>query len=422
MKKVLIVDDSITILTMLKLEFDELDDIEAIFADSYKSAEIGIKENEGAIHAALLDVSLPDAPNGEVIALANAHNIPSIVLSATINDEVKEVIRKNDVISYVLKGTPKSTNHAVRFVKRVLRNYDTTVMVVDDSAVYRRILSDFLKKDNINVIEVDGAKKALEILNGGKEKISMVLTDLEMPEMDGLELTIKIRELYDKDELCIIAVSSSDDKNVINDFLKFGANDYIAKPFTQAEIITRINSNLEVLDLFGQIKDMANKDFLTGAYNRRYFFEIANSIFLKAKRKNLPLAVAMLDIDNFKNINDTYGHDVGDIAIKEVKKVLDKNLRASDLMARFGGEEFCIILEDISEEDVKKLFERIRKEFENNIIDVKTDDGDVKINYTVSFGIIYGMFISVEDMVRLSDAALYCSKENGRNQVTLRKL
>jgi diguanylate cyclase (GGDEF)-like protein len=163
---------------------------------------------------------------------------------------------------------------------------------------------------------------------------------------------------------------------------------------------------------------MANRDYLTGLYNRRYFFDSGKSIFLKAKRKKTSLAVVMIDIDKFKNINDTYGHDVGDIAIQEVGVVLNKNLRSSDLLSRFGGEEFCILLEDITVEDIENLFERVREDFENNIIDV---DG-IKVNYTVSFGIAYGMSDSLEDMVRLADSALYNSKEHGRNQVTIKIL
>ena len=162
--------------------------------------------------------------------------------------------------------------------------------------------------------------------------------------------------------------------------------------------------------------DVANKDFMTGAYNRRYFFESGNNIFLKAKRKKTPLAVAMIDIDKFKIINDTYGHDVGDVAIKEIKRILDDNLRVSDLMARFGGEEFCIILEDITEEDTRKLFEQIRLAFEKNEINI---NGTI-ITYTVSFGIAFGILDTLDDMVKLADNALYDSKENGRNQITIK--
>jgi len=145
-------------------------------------------------------------------------------------------------------------------------------------------------------------------------------------------------------------------------------------------------------------------------------FESGTAIFLKARRKESPIAVAMLDIDKFKNINDTYGHDVGDIAIKEIKKILDKNLRTSDLMARFGGEEFCILLEEISLEDTQKVFEKIRKSFEENINDAERTE----IAYTVSIGIEYAMADSLEEMVRLSDEALYFAKENGRNQVKIK--
>jgi diguanylate cyclase (GGDEF)-like protein len=124
----------------------------------------------------------------------------------------------------------------------------------------------------------------------------------------------------------------------------------------------------------------------------------------------------MIDIDKFKNINDKYGHDIGDIAIKEVAKILHNNLRACDLVARFGGEEFCILLEDISSKDLEIMFERIRKNFEENIININ----EISINYTVSFGIAYGILDSLNDMVTLSDEALYYSKKNGRNRVTIK--
>ena len=416
MKKVLIVDDSKTILMMLKLEFDELNDIEPLYADSYKSAMRIMREHKGEIQAALLDMNLPDAPNGEVIALANSHNIPTVVLTGTMNDKVKKFINGNDVLSYILKGTPKSTSHALKLVQQILRNYETTALVVDDSKLYREILADMLSQMNINVIKASNGQEALDIFQESNRKISLVFTGNEMPIIGGIELTIKIRDLYDKDEVAIIALSSSESKEVVHNFLKFGANDFINKPFTKDAVIASVNSNLDILDLFSKITDMANKDFLTGAYNRRYFYESGEAIFSKAKRKDLPISVAMIDIDKFKNINDTYGHDVGDVAIKEIKKILDRNLRDSDLMARFGGEEFCIILEDISKENVATLFERIRKEFEDNVIEIN----NIKIKYTVSFGIAYGLLDSLEDMVNLSDAALYDSKENGRNQVTIK--
>ena len=416
MKKVLVVDDSKTVLKQIENELSIYDDIEIVYAMSYKESMKKIREFHGEFHAAILDINLPDAPNGEVVSLANAHKIPSVVLTGSLNVETKKTIHKKEILAYILKNSPKSIKVAVKFIRRALDNYDTNILIVDDSKLYRKILSDLLTELNINVFEAEDGKEALDFLNTTKENISLVLTDYEMPNINGLELTIKIREEYDKDALGIIALSTVDDENVVSDFLRYGANDFINKPFNKNEVAIRINSNLELLGLFSQITDMANKDFMTGAYNRRYFYDSGEAIFLKAKRKELPLAVAMIDIDNFKNINDTHGHDIGDVAIKEIKKILDKNLRASDLMARFGGEEFCILLEDISQENVAMLFEKIRKSFEENII--KTTG--IEIKYTVSFGIAYGLLNSLEEMVVLSDEALYHSKENGRNQVTIK--
>ena len=416
MKKILVVDDSQTLLSSLKRKFDKYENIEAIYASSYNESMKIMRKEHKNIGVALLDINLPDAPDGQIISLAKLHNIPVIVLTGTLNKKTREKIQRKHIINYILKDKPSSVDLAVKTVVTALENYDKTIMIVDDSHTYRTSIRIILEKMNLNVIEAQSGEKALEILKDKKVEVPIVILDYEMPNMNGLDLTIKIRELYDKNNLGIIAISNHEDKDLIDDFLTFGANDFLDKSFSSSELIAKINSNLELINLFTQITDMANKDFMTGAYNRRYFFDSGNAIFLKAKRKEDSLAVAMLDIDKFKNINDTYGHDVGDIAIKEVKRILDKHLRSSDLMARFGGEEFCILLEDINEEDTKKMFDRIRQEFEDNVMDAN----GIKITYTVSFGIAYGIFDSLEDMVKVSDEALYHSKENGRNQVSIK--
>jgi len=236
-----------------------------------------------------------------------------------------------------------------------------------------------------------------------------------MPKMDGLELTFEIRKLYGKDELSIIVLSVSNDWETITDFIRMGANDYITKPYTQIEVTTRLNANLEILDLFKKSKELANKDFLTGANNRRYFFELGENMLLKAKRADKKLALAMLDIDHFKKINDTYGHDVGDFALKKTVEIFKSNIRAFDLMARVGGEEFCILLEDISLEDTKIFLEKIRSIFEKNVF--KALDRD--ISFTISIGVRYGLDENLDIMLKKADEQLYISKESGRNRVSM---
>lgn len=415
MKKILVVEDSNTVLNMLKKEFAKYENIEVFYAQSYEDAAKIVNKNPD-IKAALLDINLPDAPNGEIVTLANLHNIPTIVLTGTLDKNIRNIIQKKDIAGYIIKDKPSSINIAVKNIMSILNSYDTTVMIVEDSLTYRHILKTMLAKTNVMIIEAKDGQEALEIFKTTKAKISLVITDYEMPIMDGLDLTIKLREMYGKDELSIIAISSSEDKSLIDDFLTFGANDFITKPFSLSEVRLRTMLNIESINLFEKISNMANRDFLTGSYNRRYFFESANAKFAKAKRNSSALALATIDIDKFKNINDTYGHDVGDVAIKEIKKVLDRNLREYDLVARFGGEEFCILLEEITCKDLKNLFERIRVDFEKNIIKIDT----LEVKYTVSTGIAYGVFDSLEEMLKISDEELYKSKENGRNQVNIK--
>jgi diguanylate cyclase (GGDEF)-like protein len=123
----------------------------------------------------------------------------------------------------------------------------------------------------------------------------------------------------------------------------------------------------------------------------------------------------MFDIDKFKNINETYGHDVGDIAIKEVAKILHTSLRKSDLIARIGGEEFCVLLQNTNLQNAKSIFEKIRSMFENNIIYID----NIQLSYTVSIGVRYGLDETLEDMIKKADEQLYYCKEHGRNQVSI---
>ena len=415
MKKILVVDDSKTILKLVELEIAKYDNINAYYAENYKSAMRLIREHKGEFHAALLDLNLPDAPDGEVVKLVNANKIPAVILSATFNESLKNSVMKKDIVDFVLKDDPSSIKFAMKAIQRTIKNYDTHILVVDDSKTYRHALRDTLHRIHLNVLEAENGMEALAILEKNPF-ISLVITDYEMPIMNGLDLTFKIREKYKKDQLSIIAISSVNQQEIITKFLRFGVNDFILKPFTHNEVVTRINANLELLDLFSQIKEMANRDYLTGMFNRRYFFDSASSIFFKNKRKQESIGVAMIDIDKFKAINDLYGHDAGDDALKEVPNIFTNNLRDSDLVARFGGEEFCILFEDINKKNLLLVLEKLRKSFEENSIIT----ANITLSYTVSIGVYFGLKESLNEMLKLADEALYEAKASGRNRVILK--
>jgi diguanylate cyclase (GGDEF)-like protein len=411
---ILIIEDSSLIAEALVQEFSHIDsNLNLLVAQTLQDAKRLIREHNKDIGFAILDLNIPDATEEEVLSLIASHRIPSIVLTGQINSDLIDLVFKKGAYDYIIKNGLKSIPYAAQKVYSYMREYPSKILVVDDSNLYRNLIKQSLQHLKVEILEAHDGIEAKKLIDKPNHNISLIITDYNMPNMDGLELILQIRSVYNKDELAIIAMSAVDDPETTKNFLKVGANDFIHKPFSEAEMALRIHANLEVIELFQRSKDLANRDYLTNAYNRRYFFEASKAITSRAKRAQGDLAVATIDIDFFKKINDTYGHDIGDVAIKEVIRILNQILRDSDLSARFGGEEFCVLLENISFENLQKLFERIRAAFEKNIITIK----DQAINYTVSTGVYYGEAIDVHTMLELSDKALYEAKDTGRNKV-----
>ncbi len=412
--KILIIDDSLSICNTLKSLIESDIDINILIAKSLKeSAQIILKE-KGVFDVILADLGLPDAPNGEVIDFLSKFSIPIVVLTGTDNIDIENKFRNKNIVDYIIKDGISALNYATLIVKRIILNKDVKVLVVDDSKSFVQKSVDLLNRYKINALCAFDGEEALEVLKANKD-IKIVLTDYMMPKLDGLELTKKIRRNYHKDELSIIVTSNDTSKRIPAKFLKYGANDFLYKGFSNEEFFARINSNIEIIELFDEIKNKANKDHLTGLYNRRYLFNIGNEIYNDCKTNNKVFAIAILDIDNFKRINDTYGHDIGDIALKEVAVILNKNISSNGLISRLGGEEFCICFYNRNEDEIKELLEYIRKDFEKNIIEIK----DIQLKYTISIGCSFDFGLNMDAMIKNADEYLYEAKKDGRNIIKI---
>ncbi|MDD2698060.1 MAG: diguanylate cyclase [Arcobacteraceae bacterium] len=420
MKNILIIEENKTIANLLAQEIRyKIENINVLISHSYEEVLKYIFDKDTKIDFAILDLNFPDAKDGEIVKLTLAKNIRSIIYSASFNQDLILDILQDGIITYIEKGGNKSINTVIRHLQTALKTDETNILIVDNSIAQPSILKSMIEEIGFNVYTAKDGSEAYDFVeNNPQIKFSLVLTHFNMPNIDGIELTLKLRKKYTIEELGIIVLSASDMEDISTKFLKIGANDFINKPYRKIEIKTKINTVLENLSLFEEIRDMANKDFLTGAYNRRFFYDSGTAIFLKAKREKRDLCVAMFDIDKFKNINDTHGHDIGDVAIKEVATILHQTLRKSDLIARFGGEEFCVLLENISREDAITLFEKIRDIFEKNILNVN----NIEVRFTVSIGIFYGIQETIDDMIKIADNGLYFCKEHGRNQVAINKI
>jgi diguanylate cyclase (GGDEF)-like protein len=409
---VLIIDDSTSICNTLKNLIEKDIDINIYIAKSMKeSAQLILKE-KGMFDIILADLGLPDAPNGEVIDFISKFTIPIVVLTGTDDIDIENKFRNKNIVDYIIKDGISALNYASLIVKRIIHNKDIKVLVVDDSKTFVKKTLDLLSRYKINALHAYDGEQALDILKENDD-IKIVLTDYLMPKIDGLELTKRIRKDYQKDELSIIVTSNDSSSRIPAKFLKYGANDFLYKGFSNEEFFARINSNIEILELFDEINNKANKDYLTGLYNRRYLFDVGNEIYKNCKINKKPFAIAIIDIDNFKMINDNYGHDIGDIAIKEVARILNRNITSNSLISRLGGEEFCICFYNRSENEIADLLEYIRKDFENNIIRVK----DIELKYTVSIGYSFTFGKNIDTMINKADENLYIAKKDGRNRI-----
>ena len=410
MDKILIVEDDKRLAQYIAKKIKTTIDCEVDIAYSLSEAKLFLKLYKYFV--TLLDINLPDAPNGEVIDYVLNKDQKVIVISGNIDKEFRKKMLKKNIIDYINKGSISDTKYIIETIKRLSNNTKHKVLVVDDSMVFRKQMGNFLKNLFFQVYTVAHGEEALEMLKTHPD-ISLVLTDYNMPVMDGLELVKNIREEKGKDDLCIIALSGNNDEEISALFLKLGANDYINKPFSKEEFSCRINNSIEALENIQLITNHANRDYLTGLYNRRYFFENMYEYIEDVKDTNEKFAIAMVDIDAFKKINDNYGHDAGDSVIVHLSEILRTNTNHRDLVARFGGEEFCMVLKNINKFSAIDIAERLRVEAESTVV---YSDKKEAITFTVSIGIaVYEN--NLEETIGQADMMLYKAKQNGRNQV-----
>ncbi|MCU7837471.1 MAG: diguanylate cyclase [gamma proteobacterium symbiont of Taylorina sp.] len=421
MKKILIVDDSKYISDILTANIGDSIQCDVTICYTFEETRQILEsqaDSESEYFAAVLDLNLPDAPNGEVVDFVLKKGIPSIVLTGNLSEKVRDNILSRPIVDYVIKNDMSEIYHVLSLIHRLDKNPAVKILVVDDSSAFRQYTASLLKVHGYQVLEAVDGLDALKILDEHKHKhkhkIMMVLTDYTMPNMDGMELTRAIRKTHSRSELCIIAISSYTKPELSAQFLKSGANDTISKPFFVEEFYSRINNHIEMLEHIALIEDMAVRDQLTGLHNRRYLFDLGNKLFMDAKKQQFPLAVAILDIDFFKKVNDDHSHKVGDLALKAISEQLRLSSRKKDIIIRFGGEEFCLLV--VGRDNYHIFFETLRTAVESMELSLPEPEGGI-LKMTVSIGFTTDLEETIDKSLLKADIALYQGKENGRNQV-----
>jgi len=410
--------------------------------------------NNSAIDIVLLDVMMPVMDGFEVCRRLKSdihtHHIPVIMVTALdqtsdmvkgleagaddfltkpVNDvalitRVKSQVRIKTLVDELrmraATGEEMGINDEIDLVVRQPIVNGRILIVDDRPSSYERI-SDALSEDHSVDIEADPQQAVFVAAEGGYE---LVIVNLSLKDYDGLRLCSQIRSLERTRHLPIMVISDPSDNARLLRGLEMGINDYVLRPVDKNELFARVRTQVrrkrytdKLRDSFQHNLEMAVTDPLTGLHNRRYMEGHLNTLVEKARDEDKPLSLLLLDIDYFKAVNDTHGHDAGDDVLREFSVRLRSNVRGIDLACRYGGEEFVVVMPETNKALAFMVAERVRQQIAGKPFVVQ--GGGTSLDITVSIGIA-----SLEDgdrtpnsLLRRADEALYTAKRDGRNRV-----
>lgn len=331
-------------------------------------------------------------------------------------------------------------------------------LVVDDEQSIRSMVGQVLTEERYNVTEAESGEAAFAAFQ--KEPFPVVFTDIRMGGMSGLDLLKHVKRIHADSH--VIIMTSHATMDVAINALKSGAYDFLQKPFEDLELIANVarramqnyqlirereklvemlksrnealgnlnkafraltvalkNKNEALENLNKAFKSLAIRDELTGLFNRRYFEEALSSEVIRATRYSRNLSVIFLDVDFFKQCNDRFGHQYGDLVLKKISRIVKENIREIDIATRYGGEEFVIILPETDREDSYAVAEKIRKAVENTPSDSFQGQPAAKLTISAGVATLGQDATSASELVAKADQATYQAKQHGRNAVRL---
>ncbi len=406
-RNILVVEDSPLVLKVLEHMFRQEPLLQPLFCASLGEAQVLLETSANLFFAAIVDLNLPDAPDGEIVDLVLQYQLPCIVLSGSYNEQRRDEMLLKGVVDYVLKESQYSYEFAFRLLHRLQSNSQVKILIAEDSDATRHFIHRILSSHQYQILEAHDGDEALRLLREQPD-IDLLLVDHSMPGVSGFDLVKLLRQKMKRHELIIIGLSADTKGSLSAKFIKQGADDFLRKPFCPEELNCRVLSTLERRDMLRALKQAALFDSLTGLHNRRAFYEQGLQRLQQAQRSEQPVSVAMLDLDFFKSINDTYGHASGDTALVGFAN----NLRQAfpdALLGRLGGEEFALI-SHLDSPGLAARLDRFRSTCA--LINYAADAPPLSF----SAGVYHGAADDLESLLHQADMLLYQAKNSGRGR------
>jgi len=432
---VVVVDDSATMRTVIQKELKVAGFTVITFSDGLEALS-SLRWMQKPPDLITLDIDMPRMDGfvccqqlREMEAQGQFGNVdhPVPVLFVSANDTFDNRSRGFHLGSLEFISKPFARGDIATAVSKVLRPQTTfagmTALVVDDNQGIRRMVGSCLERFGLGIIEAENGRQAFELIKENLVKVDMVIVDFDMPVMRGDEFIHLTRQFPEVEHLPMLSLSGAGDTHAVLRMFRAGASDYLTKPFIAEELLARVQVHLHLRrhmrhleEMNRNLYDKAVNDALTGLRNKRYFQEAFEEIFARSQRSRSDISCLFFDLDHFKKVNDTCGHGFGDYVLKTIGALVKKNVRCGDLAARFGGEEFVVVLPYTGLDQAEFVAEKIRALVEAH----QFSDQGRQWAVTVSIGVA-SLHVhqpgTATALLQLADQALYLAKGSGRNRV-----
>jgi diguanylate cyclase (GGDEF)-like protein len=412
-KHLLLVEDtrfySVAIRDRLEAQFG----VKVIHCATFAALRREVEAPEHDFALAILDLCQPDAPDGEALDYVISRNLVPVVFSGISSDVRREQILGRGIADYVVKSSVHSIDDLAAAVDRCLSSVSAELLVVDPNAASIGLPA-ILAEGCFRPLIAGSESEALQQLDRMRT-IELVLIRADLAERNDYQFLEVLRGRAGENAIRVIAYSVTEGRDDIARFLNAGGDDFFHLPITAENLAGRLRHTMTLHKQIQALQRMASRDYLTDLLNRRYFFDRGPKIVNICLRQGKPSAMALMDIDHFKKLNDTYGHEIGDVVLKAVAKKLGALVGEKvHLVARLGGEEFGILYSGIDMHAAFDFCDHIRKEIAN--IRVVVDDEEISV--TVSMGLAnITAAETFDNYLNAADQFLYLAKHSGRNQI-----